>query len=44
VAEAVHAVLMAGGVLRDPLLVSAVAQHAEDDTTKGRGYGIAVHP
>ena len=32
-AEPVHAVLMAGGVPRDPLLVGAVAQHAEDDTT-----------
>jgi hypothetical protein len=33
VAEAVYAVLVAGGVLRDPLLVGAVTQHAEDDTT-----------
>jgi hypothetical protein len=33
VADAVHSVLMAGGVLGDPLLVGAVAQHAEDDTT-----------
>jgi len=32
-AEAVHAILMAGGILGDPLLVGAVAQHAEDDTT-----------
>ena len=35
VAEPVHAVLMAGGVLGDPLLVGAIAQHAEDDTTAG---------
>lgn len=32
-AEPVHAVLMAGGVLGDPLLVGAIAEHAEDDTT-----------
>jgi hypothetical protein len=29
VAGAVHGMPMAGGVLGDPLLVSAVAQHAE---------------
>jgi hypothetical protein len=35
VADAVYRVLMAGGVLRDPLLVGAVAEHAEDDTSEG---------
>jgi hypothetical protein len=33
VAEPVHVVLMARGVLGDPLLIGAVAQHGEDDTT-----------
>ena len=34
VTDAVHRVLMTGTVLRDPLLVGASAQHAEDDITK----------
>jgi hypothetical protein len=34
VTHAVHRVLMTGAVLRDPLLVGASAQHAEDDITK----------
>ncbi|MFY9646489.1 MAG: hypothetical protein WAK29_15015 [Terriglobales bacterium] len=34
VTEAVDGMAMAGTVLRDPLLVGASAQHAEDDTTK----------
>ena len=33
VAGAVHGMLVAGGVLRDPLLVGVVAQHARNDTT-----------
>lgn len=44
VTDAVHAVLMAGGVLGDPLLVGAVAQHAEDDTTGGPEYGRVALP
>ena len=32
-AGTVHGMLMAGRILRDPLLVGAVAEHAEDDTT-----------
>ena len=34
VADAIYRVLMAGSVLRDPLLVGGVAQHPEDDTTE----------
>ena len=34
VTDAVHRMLMTGAVLRDPLLVAASAQHAEDDSTK----------
>jgi hypothetical protein len=34
VADAVHRMLMTGAILRDPLLVAASAQHAEDDITK----------
>ena len=34
VTHAVHRVLMTGTVLRDPLLVGAFAQNAEDDITK----------
>ncbi len=33
VTDAVHGMAMTGAVLRDPLLVSASAQHAEDDST-----------
>ena len=33
VTHAVHRMLMTGTVLRDPLLVAASAQHAEDDIT-----------
>jgi hypothetical protein len=33
VTDAVHRVLMTGTVLRDPLLVGASAQHAEDNIT-----------
>src|ERR1700678_2488498 len=33
VADAIHAVLMAGGILGDPPLVGAVAEHGQDDTT-----------
>jgi hypothetical protein len=33
VTHAIHRVLMTGAVLRDPLLVGASAQHAEDDIT-----------
>ena len=33
VTQAVHRVQMTGSVLRDPLLVSASAQHAQDDIT-----------
>ena len=35
VAGPVDGVLMAGGILRDPLLVGAVAQHRKDDTPAG---------
>jgi len=35
-ADAVHRISMARSVLRDPLLVSASAQHAEDDTTQSK--------
>jgi hypothetical protein len=34
-ADAVYGMLMAGSVLGYPLLVGAVAQHAEDDTSAG---------
>ncbi len=34
VTEAVHRIPVIGAVLRDPLLVSASAQHAEDDITE----------
>lgn len=34
VTQAVHRMAMTGAVLRDPLLVGASAQHAEDDNTK----------
>jgi hypothetical protein len=33
VTHPIYRMLMTGSVLRDPLLVSASAQHAEDDTT-----------
>ena len=33
VTHPVHRMLMTGAVLRDPLLVGASAQHAEDDIT-----------
>ena len=33
VTHPVHRMLMTGSVLRDPLLVGASAQHAEDDIT-----------
>ena len=36
VTHAVHGVLMTGTVLRDPLLVGASAQHADDDITTER--------
>jgi hypothetical protein len=37
VAQPVHRMLVTGAVLRDPLLVSASAQHARDDiTTRAR--------
>ena len=36
VTDAVHRVLMTGTVLRDPLLVAASAQHADDDITRKR--------
>ena len=39
VAGPVYGMLMASGVLRDPLLVGAVAQHAEDDTPAG-GFSV----
>jgi hypothetical protein len=35
VTDAVYGMLMTGAVLRDPLLVSASAQHAGDDITDG---------
>lgn len=34
VTDAIHRMPMTGAVLRDPLLVAASAQHAEDDSTK----------
>jgi hypothetical protein len=34
VTDAVHRMPMTGAVLRDPLLVAASAQHAQDDITK----------
>ncbi len=37
VTQAVHRMPMTGAVLRDPLLVSASAQHAQDDITKENG-------
>ena len=37
VTHAVHRVLMTGTVLRNPLLVGASAQHAEDDITISAG-------
>ena len=33
VTDSVHRMLMTGTILRDPLLVSASAQHAEDNNT-----------
>jgi hypothetical protein len=42
VTEAVHRVLMTGAVLRDPLLVGASAQHAEDDITIGTGKKSSI--
>jgi len=33
VTDSIHRIPMTGAVLRDPLLVSAPAQHAEDDST-----------
>lgn len=44
-ADTVDRVLMAGGVLRDPLLAGSVAEHAEDDTTAAgslHGAGLRV--
>ncbi len=35
VASAVHRMLVAGGILRDPLLVSAVTQHGYGDNIPG---------
>jgi hypothetical protein len=42
VTHAVHRVLMTGTVLRDPLLVVASAQHAEDDITRKRSGDRAI--
>ena len=42
VTHAVHGVLMTGTVLRDPLLVGASAQHAEDDITTERSGCRAI--
>ena len=42
VAEPVDWMLMARGILRDPLLVGAVAQHSDDDTTVGHALHARV--
>jgi len=44
VTDAVHRMLMTGAVLRDPLLVGASAQHAEDDITKEKTAGRLAMP
>ena len=41
---AVHRMPMTGAVLRDPLLVAASAQHAEDDSTKEKRLADVMLP
>ena len=38
--EAIHRMLVTGAILRNPLLVSTSAQHAEDDSTISLGEKI----